>query len=353
MRLPAMNRTPALVLPVLALGFALGGCTDRALSAFGEANSIIVAAPDSLWAAVEESALPALEPTVFTVRDERSFNVTHVAPTTSEWGRLREFKQVLVIGRADDPWIRPVLRRTSPSLREGEPAIVQASEIWAGEQFVTAVVLPDDDDDAAGDPAATLRAVLPEVHERIDERFRAYTLERMFVSGADTALADTLRRDAGFALTVPNVYAWSALDSATYRFLNTYPRPSELIRSVLVTWRAGAADDDALTPDSVLAWRDRLADAWYEYYTQVTTRDRVESRTPPGAPGSDRALEVAGIWTTPDGDFPAAGSFLSRMVACPEQDRTYFLDAWLYAPGSDKYEYMLQLQTILDSFECG
>jgi hypothetical protein len=31
----------------------------------------------------------------------------------------------------------------------------------------------------------------------------------------------------------------------------------------------------------------------------------------------------------------------------------YLLDAWLYAPGKQKYEYMIQLQTILDTFRCG
>ena len=36
-----------------------------------------------------------------------------------------------------------------------------------------------------------------------------------------------------------------------------------------------------------------------------------------------------------------------------QQDRMYLLDAWLYAPGKEKYEYMIQLQTILGSFRCG
>jgi hypothetical protein len=40
-------------------------------------------------------------------------------------------------------------------------------------------------------------------------------------------------------------------------------------------------------------------------------------------------------------------------VPCPAQDKTYFIDAWLFAPGKKKYEYMIQLQTILNSFRCG
>jgi hypothetical protein len=42
------------------------------------------------------------------------------------------------------------------------------------------------------------------------------------------------------------------------------------------------------------------------------------------------------------------------MITCEQQNRTYLLDTWLYAPGPrrSKYEYMIQLQTILGTFEC-
>jgi hypothetical protein len=41
---------------------------------------------------------------------------------------------------------------------------------------------------------------------------------------------------------------------------------------------------------------------------------------------------------------------LTRLVQCPEY--VYLVDSWLYAPGRAKYEYMVQLQTLLDSFRC-
>jgi hypothetical protein len=37
---------------------------------------------------------------------------------------------------------------------------------------------------------------------------------------------------------------------------------------------------------------------------------------------------------------------------CEEQDRIYLIDAWLYAPGDEKYEYMIQLDQIVASFDC-
>ena len=61
---------------------------------------------------------------------------------------------------------------------------------------------------------------------------------------------------------------------------------------------------------------------------------------------------VRGVWSAPPDRFPGAGPFITRVVPCPAQNRDYLLDAWLYAPGSEKFEYVLQLETILNSFEC-
>ena len=64
--------------------------------------------------------------------------------------------------------------------------------------------------------------------------------------------------------------------------------------------------------------------------------------------------EVRGAWSNPpDSQWPAAGPFILWSLACPSQDRLYLIDAWLYAPGKDKWEYILQLETIMESFRCG
>ncbi len=62
-------------------------------------------------------------------------------------------------------------------------------------------------------------------------------------------------------------------------------------------------------------------------------------------------LELRGVWQDND-TFPAAGPFVTRAVPCPRQNRTYYMDAWLFAPGTDKYPYLRQLEIVLDSFRC-
>lgn len=319
----------------LLLGVA---CSDRSPVAYGPSNSLIVAVPDTLWSTVQEDVRAMLEPRIFAVRDERTFELTQISPQVPEWSQLRHWKQVLVIGQADDPWVAPVIEGQDGKLPPA-PTLVEATGTWAQGQRVTALVLPPD-----GGKAEILET-LPELYESLDTRYKQYARTRMFASGPDEALRTRLAREAGFSLLLPEVYKERARGS-TYVFRNHY-RPKDLGRTVLVTWRPGV--QQTLDADAVLDWRENIAREFYDP-VQLTGRDQIESG--PLAGVGARAFEVRGIWSNSPEEWPAAGPFISRIVVCPEQDRTFLLDAWLYAPAMDKYEYIVQLETILDSFEC-
>jgi hypothetical protein len=323
----------------IAATVAAAGCdaARRTTVAHGEESSIIILAADSLWAEVGDSVLATLEPRVFTVRDEKMFEATYVSPLSEDWLKLRGFRQVLAIGRAGDGWVSPALERVAPPA--ARPGLVEAPDVWARSQTVTVLLLPDDG------TADALYPLLPVLGERLDARYRAYVRNRMFMSDANTELRDTLRSQAGFSIVLPRIYGGDVMDSL-YVFRNRAELGSELIRTILVTWREGAITLDA---ESVLGWRDALTPRVYE--PQLTERERLEVQ-----PLEDRgagALQVQGIWRGADPAFPSAGPFLDRVIPCPAQARTYFLEAWLYAPGRPKYEYMIQMETLLDSFECG
>lgn len=331
-------RSKTLALTAVLAATAIG-CDVKAPSAYGEANSIIVAVPDSLWTEVRDTMHTVMEPQIFTVRNERTFELTQISPLDPDWVRLQEWKQVLVIGRADDPWVAPVVKGQEAAISE-LPALVEKEDIWARGQVVTALVLP------AESMVERIVEILPRLHEHFDQRFRERALKRMFVSGANVALQDTLRREAGFSLLLPEVYDWARLDASTYRFLNANRNQGALDRSILVTWRDGAK---APTPEQLVAWRDSLGAGVYEWGVRTDTTQLFSAPLEGFGEGS---LELQGVWLGTDPTFPMAGPFLTRVVVCPAQDRTYLLDAWLYAPSRNKYEYMLQLETILDSFEC-
>lgn len=319
---------------------AVIGCNDKTRPAMGDDHSVIVVAADTLWAQVEDVVLTTLQPRIFAVRDEATFRVSHVAPTDPYWGDLRRFRQILAIGRPDDSWVEAALPRTVAP--EEAPAIFEAENVWARNQRVTILVVPE-----TGEPAA-VEASVDSIASLLDRRYRAWARERMYTSGLDTELVEHLRREDGFSVEMPNVYRWRQVSDSAYMFINDQPDAEIMVRSVLISWRSGTEGE----PDVELAldWRDAVVQRYYDW-GQDTQRDRLQTRRVDGP--ADGGIEVRGVWHGTVEGFPQAGSFITRIVDCPDQQRRYLLDSWLYAPARAKYQYIIQLETLLNSFRCG
>lgn len=317
---------------------AAASSSCKAPQAYGERTSLIVRVDSALWSAHEPLIEQTLEPRIFTVRPERTFEITPVFPWAPQWETLREWQQVLVLGTTEDPLVRDLLERARAAV---EPwTSTQLESVWARGQIVTVLAIPSEPD------PERLRAELEQVHRVIDREFVAWVRDRMFASGVNDSLRDALLA-RGFVLTIPNVYDFATQDSF-FRFRNAHPDPGSLIRSLWLTWVPEEAEG-LPSPARLRAWRDEIDDRFYQppqdiapqglRFDTVTVRER-------------RALEMRGVWEDRS-DFPAAGSFIARAVPCPEQRRLYYMDAWLYAPGEeDKYAYVIQLETLLDSFRC-
>jgi hypothetical protein len=334
-----ITKKPGISAIALASLACLGACDERPLS-YGDANSIVaVMAPDR-WDLVQTDVFEALEPTISTVRSEKTFTVTYQEPFAEFWDRLRRFRQMLVVGTRGDAWVQEVIDRARDPITEN--GLHQAYDVWSRGQSVTLVLLDE------GWGPSDLEPYLPQVNELLDGQFRAYARHRMYFSGIDSALADTLSMQAGFTMYLPDVYRWQVRDSV-YIFRNDNPDPSELIRQIAVTWLTPAPGE--MTREAVLEWRNRIA---LEHYTepQALVLEASEERSF-DFQGGHAAYEVQAQWRNPpERNWPAGGPLTIRTVTCDGQDRTYLLDAWLYAPGKEKYEYMIQLETLLDSFRC-
>ena len=324
----------------------LPGCSSTP-QAVGNVNSIIVITSDSLWGAVGDSLRTALEQRIFTVREEPTFQVTQVSPQDPRWAKARAFRHVLVMGSAADGWIAPVLRRAKATARDdghAGPALVQTRDVWARNQFATALVLP-----ASGAQAAAL-ALAPRAAIATDSVFRAYARGRMYLSRPDTVLRDSLRRRAGYGILLPNVYFAVRRTADVQLFQNSTQIGGDLVRSVLIVARPGVIEP---TPQIALAWRDSVARTHYRP-AHDTQREHVQAKRV--HTGIQTAIELQGVWQGTDQKWPMAGPFITRMIPCPAQNRTFLVDSWLYAPApqrGSRYEYIIQLQTILESFECG
>lgn len=343
-----MSRAPRPAGPLVALAAALlfgplllAACGQQ--SALGEANTIVVVAPDdSLWQQVRDTTYAALEPTIRTVREEKKFYVQEVDTTaTPEFGQLRTFKRVVVFGTPDNRFVREVADAAGREV-PSPPALVHARDVWARGQAVTAVVLDPDR------PVEAWRSQLAALAEHVEGQYRRFVGRRMFVSGLDSAASDSLRDRFGFGLGFPAVYDVAVRGAEGPVIVrNDNPNPAELIRSVLVDWRSPPLD--TLTAERAYGWRSAVDSLHYAPAHAVDTASGRQRRLEVAEGRS--ALEVTGVWSDEGTSYPAGGPFVARLVQCPE--RTYFLDAWIYAPGEDKYQYLLQVREILDSFTCG
>lgn len=327
------------VLPLLAL--ANVACEPGL--AYGDPNAVIVVAPPDWWPSIEDTVYSGLSPEVFTVRWDHTFRVTYKEPTEDLWWRFRE---IVLIGSQEDPWLAEALTSLPDTVSVVAPGIYEVEDLWARGQRITIVLA-----DAGGDVWGQVAPRVPLVHEILERRYLRAAANRMFLSGRDSALADTLRAMAGFSLLLPEVYEWGVEDSV-YVFRNDNPDPSELIRQFTVTWRTPAPQ--GLDADSLLDWRTAIAERYFPY-PQVVDREGY-LQGPVLSYHQAQAYEVRGVWRNPpESMWPAAGAVITRSVACPTQDRLYLVDAWLYSPSNqrDKWEYILQMDTILASFRCG
>ena len=328
---------PRRMLAVVAAVLPLAACEDLPLS-LGDENSIIVTAAPELWEAVEASLVPALERTVFTVRDEKTFTVTSGELGGENWPLLRRLKRQLVLGTEADGWMERALDKLDDPV--APPQIAQVENVWARGQMVTLAILEE------GNEVAGVTELLPSLAELYDDQFRARAIGRMFVTDPDTVLSRQLGEDHGFTLLVPTVYRYETVDSV-HIFRNDNPDPSELIRQFTVAWQSPVQEE--LGAEDLLAWRARLVDGYYNYPQVVDLGRVIEGRE---VLNGNPTYTYQAVWNNPPDEYPAAGPFIARTVDCPDQGRRYMIDAWLYAPGRDKYQYMIQLETILDSFRC-
>lgn len=326
---------------MVALAAILGVAACDLPQAQGDVNAFIVGAPTDLWNDVQDVFLGAMEPTIQTVRTEQPFRITQQDPTDPEaWGLLRQFRMVLVLGAQGDPWVDEALKKADEPIPL-PPAIIQVDNVWARGQQVSVLLLPD------GSEAEAVRQLVPQLHEVLDGQFRRYAMNRMFASGEDTALEDSLMTNHGFSLRLPAVYHYVVQDSV-FRFRNDSPSPRELIREIVVSWRS-PIPDVLPTADELRSWRDAMT---LTYYVDPQVVDTTLASYRSIEADDLTGIEYQAAWVSPPEIWPGGGPFITRLLRCPNENRLYYVDAWLYAPGKDKYEYMIQLQTLLDSFRC-
>jgi hypothetical protein len=304
----------------------------------GNAHEVVAVVAAERWGELERPVRDAIERRVSGVSDERVFTVVHQEPYGEGWEERSRAPQLVLIGTFADPWIQEALDEAETPLRD--PGLARVLGVWADRQVANVVVLPEAGDDDH------LEEHLAGVYAQLHADFRAIVRMEMYASGANTELADSLWETEKFGVLIPNSYAWSRTDS-TFLFWPEDEAEADVERRVSVTWMNPAPPSFEI--DEVLAWRERTARAYYGAPQEVVGRVTAERLAFAGYV----ALEVRGQWTrrTESGETQE-GSLLTRVAVCEGQNRAYLLDSWLHTAAAETYEYVVQLETILDTFRC-
>ena len=318
----------------VALAAACGGGPEVE----GPAHEVVVVASADRWSDLEQAVRGAIERRVSGVSDERVFSIVHQEPYAEGWEERSRAPQIVAIGTAEDPWIQEVIAEAETQLHE--PGLGRVLGVWAEGQVVNVLLLPE-----AGE-GEDLEENLAALYAQLHADFRAMVRADLYASGAQNELADTLWENEGFGVLIPDTYAWSRTDS-TFLFWPEGEVQAGVERRIAVTWLSPAPS--SLELEEVLAWRERTAREHYGTPQRVTDRVTAERLAFAGYV----ALEIRGQWVrTAEGGEREVGSLLTRVAVCEGQNRAYLLDSWLHAPESVTYEYIVQLETILDTFRC-
>ena len=323
---------------VVALVALTAACSEREPEIV-DGDQIVVAAAPAVMEKVGTRLRRALEPTPFALPDAKAFELTEVDPASEAWAEAQRAAQLLLIGGPEDPWILDALERRNVEL-PAVPSQTELSNVWAPRQHVLVLLL-----DPENTRAPTERQ-LTDLRSLYDRRYRGYVVERMyFPEGPYNALADTLEATGGFELLVPVGSRWTQ-SGDVYLFDPPVNDSSRIERHLMVTWQSPIPEGLQSDARALIGWRERVA---AEHYATPQTVDPTQVRGGPTTQRGSRAIQLLGSWRA----GREQGPFLMRGVVCPVQDRMYLLDGWMPAPERDGQEYMVQIESILNSFRCG
>jgi hypothetical protein len=337
-----MDFARSALLLVVCAAAACGGSEPST----GAPDDVVVGAHPDLWPRIQGRVKAKLEPSFIATGASKAFEVVYQDPTQGEWTAQRRARQVLVIGTPTDPWVQEALEKVeeAPGEPSAPPALIEVDDVWAAPQQVTVLTLPE------GDARRAVTSKLDSLRTRLEERYREHVIGELMAVGFHQALADSLVEHAGFSVLAPADYETSS-EGDTYVFRREGPAGADsgsVVRQVTVTWKTPIPQ--GLQGEALLAWRAQVAAEHFGMRQSVALANVDATQT---THRGNVAYQLLGTWRNPTGRAPARGPFIMRAVFCPTQDRVYLVDSWLSAPAEATHRYLVELESIVNSFRCG
>ncbi|MFH1313556.1 MAG: DUF4837 family protein [Candidatus Eisenbacteria bacterium] len=322
------------IIPVLSL---LAGCSRPMIAAFGSNSEIvIVTSPRCIDQATVLKSI--LERDILTVQHEQAFEVR--LATTADIRPERSRKNIILLD-----FLRPeslitdailsVAGRDKDAFLEGRLNRKEMHDRWARGQ-VLLVIATETQRDLEDLLARESDAIFSFVSDAVQRRLN----RSLFNAGEQKEVSQRLSDSYGWELRLPPRYKVDESHAAERVIKIQADRPA---RMITVYWEDGSWDDMAgtcLERKKMLAWEFWDQDELVEESLNVGE----------GRFGERDCIVLSGTWDNKK--YTIGGVFATYCFTCSACNRTYLVDASVFAPGLEKLPLVRELRAILATFRC-
>ncbi len=178
-------------------------------------------------------------------------------------------------------------------------------------------------------------------------------LESIYKSKSTSGITSFLGNAYGFELRFPVGYqvADQQKDFVWIRLM----KPEE-DNSIFVSWKPYESEYQLL-PDSLIAWRDQIAEKYLfedpdnpiSYVVTETTIPFIPVKAKQLSINNQFVMQLKGLWKT--NNQTMGGPFVSHTLVDAEKGRLYYLEGFTFSPSKPQREIIRELETILETFK--
>lgn len=301
------------------------GCQYQPPHAAGKDTEIITICQDSTYKLIEDELKSSLERVIYTPTTEYIFSITQIPPSKFNIHKFR--KNILVIGKVGEGFIDSLLAEEAKQEKQRGNYIFGETDLFVRGQALLIIATPEE---------ITLKRVIIENRDLIFNFFGNGVRKRLKYSlYKDGAQFLGLRGKYGFSISVPKGWIIKEDKDGFLSFMRHRPD-----RIISIYWQDKPYSE--IDKQKAIEMRNKIARRYFEsdYVNHELTRFykvKFHNRV---------AYKLDGVWQ--NDKRVMGGPFRSYIFNTEE--RFYFIDMHMYAPGVKKWYYLQQLEIICDTF---
>ena len=337
--------TGSLLTSIFLIAILSISCSDKKIQkprAIGREKEILVICNSDVWKEVGTALRRQIEVPIHAVRWEPIFEISQIdAPRVGDY---KEWDKIILIESLENPaLIKDVVdEEMLKKISAGQGLFFTNFDIWARGQRIAGLAAPKDDQ-----LPRLVAAYGDKIFNDFLKRLEKEELERMYYSGVNDQLSDSLAAAEGFRITLPSFYVQTNRDSLQLQNNQLHFVQFDPVRSIFISWEDNASTADLdLSQETLAAYRDSLLGHVYPNSESVVSRVDTSTVVSRGL----TRMRVYGIWENME--EISGGVYVSQFIDVPEQNRRYYIDCLLFCPRTrrSKYRYIYQLDHIMNSF---